>query len=106
VAVAYRIDGEVTQDWPMTQTQVHHAEPVYEQFEGWREDISGVTRLEDLPRAARVYVDAVEKLGGVPVTAVGVGPGREQTLLRTTSSDGGLPGAQVAEGDSPRMRRE
>jgi adenylosuccinate synthase len=81
VAVAYRVDGEVTEDWPMTQTEVHHAEPVYEQFEGWREDISGVTRLEDLPRAARVYVDAVEKLGGVPVTAVGVGPGREQTLL-------------------------
>ncbi len=85
VAVAYRIDGEVTEDWPMTQTEVHHAEPVYELFEGWREDISGVTRFEDLPRAARAYVDAVEKLGGVPVTAVGVGPGREQTLVRTTS---------------------
>jgi adenylosuccinate synthase len=85
VAVAYRVHGEVTEDWPMTQTEIHHAEPVYEQFEGWREDISGVTRLEDLPRAARVYVDAVEKLGGVPVTAVGVGPGREQTLLRTNS---------------------
>jgi adenylosuccinate synthase len=43
-----------------------------------------VTRLEDLPRAARTYVDAVEKLGGVPVTAVGVGPGREQTLTRAS----------------------
>jgi adenylosuccinate synthase len=84
VAVAYRIDGEVTEDWPMTQTEIHHAEPVYELFEGWREDISGVTRLEDLPRAARTYVDAVEKLGGVPVTAVGVGPGREQTLTRAS----------------------
>src|SRR5215204_390421 len=86
VAVAYRVDGEVTEDWPMTQTEVHHAEPVYEQFEGWREDISGVTRLEDLPRAARVYVDAVEKLGGVPVTAVGVGPGREQTVVQPARS--------------------
>jgi adenylosuccinate synthase len=82
VAVAYRVDGEVTEDWPMTQTQVHHAEPVYELFDGWREDISGVTRLEDLPRAARAYVDTVEKLGGVPVTAVGVGPGREQTIVQ------------------------
>jgi len=82
VAVAYRVDGEVTEDWPMTQTQVHHAEPVYELFEGWREDISGATRLEDLPRAARAYVDAAEKLGGVPVTAVGVGPGREQTIAQ------------------------
>ena len=82
VATGYRIDGEVTDDWPMTQTEVHHAEPVYEYFEGWREDISGATRLEDLPRAARAYVDAVEKLGGVPVTAVGVGPGREQTIAQ------------------------
>jgi adenylosuccinate synthase len=64
----------------MTQTEVHHAEPVYELFEGWREDISGVTRRADLPRAASAYVDAIEKLGGVAVTAVGVGPAREQTL--------------------------
>ncbi len=82
VAVAYRVDGEVTEDWPMTQTQVHHAEPVYEHFDGWREDITGVTGYADLPRAARVYVEAIEKLGGVPVSAVFVGPGREQTLLR------------------------
>jgi adenylosuccinate synthase len=82
VATAYRIDGELTEDWPMTQTGLHHAEPVYELLEGWREDISGVTRLADLPRAARAYVDTVEKLGGVAVTAVGTGPGREQTLTR------------------------
>ena len=82
VAVAYRVDAEVTDEWPMTQTQVHHAEPVYEQFEGWREDVTGVTRYADLPRAARAYVEAVEKLSGVPVTAVFVGPAREQTLLR------------------------
>jgi adenylosuccinate synthase len=82
VAVAYRVDGEVTDEWPMTQTQVHHAEPVYEQFEGWREDVTGVTRYADLPKAARAYVEAVEKLSGVPVTAVFVGPAREQTLLR------------------------
>ena len=80
--VAYRVDGEVTDEWPLTQTQVHHTEPVYEQFEGWREDVTGVTRYADLPRAARAYVEAVEKLSGVPVTAVFVGPAREQTLLR------------------------
>jgi adenylosuccinate synthase len=82
VAVAYRIDGEVTEDWPMTQTEVHHAEPVYELFEGWREDITRRDPVRGPARAARTYVDAVEKLGGVPVTAVGVGPGREQTLIR------------------------
>jgi len=82
VATSYRVDGESTEDWPMTQTEVHHAVPVYEQFEGWREDIAAVTRYADLPRAARTYVEAIEKLGGVPVTAVFVGPGREQTLVR------------------------
>ncbi|HKE98224.1 MAG TPA: adenylosuccinate synthase [Actinomycetes bacterium] len=82
IAVAYRVDGEVVEDWPTTQTQVHHAEPVYEWFQGWQTDISGVTRLEDLPRAARAYVDGIEKLGDAPVTAVFVGPDREQTLLR------------------------
>jgi adenylosuccinate synthase len=66
----------------MTQTGLHHAEPVYELLDGWREDISGVTRLADLPRAARAYVDAIEKLGGVAVTAVGVGPAREQTIAQ------------------------
>jgi adenylosuccinate synthase len=82
IATAYRIDGEVAEDWPMTQTEVHHAEPVYEWLDGWQEDISKVTSYADLPEAARRYVRAVERLGGVPVTAVFVGPGREQTLLR------------------------
>jgi adenylosuccinate synthase len=95
VATGYRIDGEVTQDWPMTQTEVHHAVPVYEYFEGWREDITGVTRYQDLPRAARAYVEATCKLSGVPVTAVFVGPGREQTLLREPAVD---TGATVADG--------
>jgi adenylosuccinate synthase len=82
VAVAYRIDGEVTDEWPMTQTEVHHAEPVYEWLDGWQEDITKVTRYAELPPAARRYVETVERLGGAPVTAVFVGPGREQTLLR------------------------
>jgi adenylosuccinate synthase len=82
VAVAYRVDGEVTDDWPATETEVHHAEPVYEYLDGWKTDITGVTRYEDLPPAARTYVETVEKLGATPVTAVFVGPNREQTLLR------------------------
>jgi adenylosuccinate synthase len=87
VAVAYRIDGEVVEEWPMTQTELHHADPVYEWFDGWQEDISGVTRYEDLPRRARSYVEAIEKLSGVPVTAVFVGPRREQTLLRRSGEE-------------------
>jgi adenylosuccinate synthase len=102
VAVAYRIDGELTQDWPMTQTGLHHAEPVYEHFEGWREDITGTTRHADLPRAAKAYLDAIEKLGGVPITAAFVGPGREQTLARpagATAAEG--PPAQAATPEGP-----
>src|SRR6266511_1428863 len=86
VATAYRIDGELTEDWPMIQTGLHYAEPVYELLEGWREDISGVTRLADLPRAARAYVEAIDKLGGVAVTAIGVGPGRDQTIAQQAGS--------------------
>jgi adenylosuccinate synthase len=82
VAVAYRVDGELTEHWPMNQTAVHHAEPVYEYMEGWQTDITAVTSYDDLPKAARAYVDALERLSGVPVTAVFVGPGREQTLVR------------------------
>jgi adenylosuccinate synthase len=66
---------------------------VYESFDGWQTDITGVTRLEDLPRAARAYLDAIEKLGGAPVTAAFVGPDREQTLLRE-SQPGGSGGAE------------
>jgi adenylosuccinate synthase len=88
IATAYRIDGEVTEDWPMTQTEVHHAEPVLEWFDGWREDISHATTYTELPAAARRYVEAVEKLGNTPVTAVFVGPGREQTLMRTAEAVG------------------
>jgi adenylosuccinate synthase len=72
----------------MTQTEVHHAEPVYEWLDGWREDITGATRYSDLPRTARSYVEMIEKLSGVPVTAVFVGPGREQTLLREPAEGG------------------
>jgi adenylosuccinate synthase len=98
VATGYRIDGEVTDEWPMTQTEVHHAEPVYEWFDGWREDISGVTSYAALPRAARGYVEAIEKLSGVPVAAVFVGPGREQTLLRDQAAERGAtaPGERGA----------
>jgi adenylosuccinate synthase len=51
-----------------------------------------VTRYEDLPRAARTYVEAIEKTAGVPVTAVFVGPGREQTLLREAAAEIGAGG--------------
>jgi adenylosuccinate synthase len=81
VCVAYDVDGARFDEMPMTQTEFHHAVPVYEYLDGWGEDISGARSLSDLPRAARDYVSTVEKLCGAPVSAIGVGPGREHTVV-------------------------
>ncbi|HEX2361904.1 MAG TPA: adenylosuccinate synthase [Jiangellaceae bacterium] len=80
ICVAYDVDGVRRDDMPMTQTEFHHAVPVYEYVDGWREDISGARSLGDLPPQARDYVSMVEQLCGAPVSAVGVGPGREHTV--------------------------
>jgi adenylosuccinate synthase len=82
VAVAYRYEGREYAQFPPHQSIFHHAEPVYEELPGWGEDITGVTRWEDLPPAARAYVEFVEEQSGVPVTWVSVGPRRDQTLVR------------------------
>ena len=83
VAVAYRIDGKRTEEMPMTLDELERAEPVYETQPGWDEDVTGVRRFEDLPAAARRYLDRIESLTGVPVELVSVGPDRDQTIGRT-----------------------
>jgi adenylosuccinate synthase len=80
VCVAYEVGGRRCDDIPMTQTEFHHAVPVYEYFDGWAEDISKATTFEELPASARAYISAVEQMIGAPVSAVGVGPRRDQTL--------------------------
>jgi adenylosuccinate synthase len=65
---------------PMTQTEFHHARPIYELLPGWDEDIGAARSLEDLPKAARAYVEAIEELSGAPVSVVGVGADREETI--------------------------
>ncbi|KID29266.1 Adenylosuccinate synthetase [Prauserella sp. Am3] len=82
VCVAYEVDGERTEDMPMTQTDVHHAKPVYEELPGWWEDISECRSFEELPRNAQAYVERLEELMGTRISAIGVGPGREQTIER------------------------
>jgi adenylosuccinate synthase len=59
---------------------VHHVTPVYEEFPGWKCDISGITTREELPAEALAYLVALEAQVGVPIGLVGVGPGREQYL--------------------------
>jgi adenylosuccinate synthase len=82
ICVGYEVDGKRVEDMPMTQTDIHHAVPVYEELPGWFEDISGVREFDDLPAAARDYVHRIEELTGAPVSAIGVGPGRDQTITR------------------------
>jgi len=80
VCVAYEVNGQRQDDMPMTQTEFHHAVPVYEYLDGWREDITGAKDPADLPRNARAYLAALESMIGAPISAVGVGPRRDQTL--------------------------
>jgi adenylosuccinate synthase len=81
VCVGYRLpSGQVIDEMPLTQTDFHHAEPVYENFKGWREDISTAREIGDLPKNARAYVEALEAMSGAPFSVIGVGPARDQTI--------------------------
>ena len=82
VCVAYEVDGVRTDEMPLTQTDFHHAKPVYELFDGWDEDISSARSFEDLPKNAQTYVLALEEMSGSRISAVGVGPDREATVVR------------------------
>ena len=82
VCVAYDVDGVRHDEMPLTQTDFHHARPVYEYFDGWADDISGVRSFEELPKNAQAYVLALEEMSGARVSAVGVGPDREATVVR------------------------
>ena len=80
VCVAYEVDGQRMDDLPMTQTDFHHATPIYEMLPGWAEDISAAREVSDLPANARAYVRFIEDAAGVPVSAIGVGQDRVATI--------------------------
>jgi adenylosuccinate synthase len=82
VCVAYDVNGTRHHEVPMTQTDFHHAVPVYEYLDGWWEDISSAKEFDDLPRNAQAYVRAVEDMIGAPLCGIGEGPRRDQTLQR------------------------
>jgi len=81
VCVAYDVDGERVTEMPMTQTGFHHAVPVYEYFDGWTEDLSSARTFDDLPANAQAYVAKLEELSGARISAIGVGPGRDETVV-------------------------
>jgi len=82
VCVAYEDeDGKRYEHVPYHQSVLHKVTPVYETLPGWETEIDQVERLADLPKAAQDFVAFVEGLAGVPITFLGVGPGREQTVV-------------------------
>jgi adenylosuccinate synthase len=81
VCVAYEVDGVRHDEMPVNQSDFHHAVPVYEELPGWWEDISGARTLADLPANARGYVTAIEEMAGARISAIGVGPGRDETVV-------------------------
>jgi adenylosuccinate synthase len=81
VCVAYEVDGVRVEELPASQTDFHHAKPIYEYLPGWKENISKAKSVEDLPNNAREYVKFLEKVSGAPISAIGVGPGRDETIV-------------------------
>ncbi len=82
IAMAYEFEGETFTEMPRQQRVLHECSPVYEEHEGWGDDITTVKEYEDLPRLAREYVERIEELCGVPIRTVSVGPGRKATLTK------------------------
>jgi adenylosuccinate synthase len=82
VAVAYDVEGTRVDEVPVSQSDFHHAKPIYEELPGWSEDITGARSFGDLPRAAQDYVLALEEMSGSRISAIGVGPGREEIVVR------------------------
>jgi len=82
VATAWRIDGKLVHDFPMTLDEVARAEAIYEVLPGWSEDVTGVREYGRLPANARRYVERIEALAGVPIDVISVGPDRDQTIAR------------------------
>ena len=81
VCVAYEIDGKRIEEVPASQSDFHHAKPIYEYLDGWTEDISNCKKFEELPVNAQKYVKYLEQISGAPMSAIGVGPGRDQTIV-------------------------
>jgi len=81
ICVAYDVDGTRHDEMPVNQSDFHHAVPIYEYLPGWWEDISGARSLEELPANARAYVARAEELSGARISAIGVGPARDATIV-------------------------
>jgi adenylosuccinate synthase len=78
---AYQGNSGTIREFPASQRLLQACEPVYEDLEGWQQDTSGIRRYEDLPKAARRFIERIGEVAGLPVKAISVGPDREQTIM-------------------------
>jgi adenylosuccinate synthase len=83
IATAYRIGDKIVETFPTDIRSLQKAEPVLEEFDGWSEPTVGATSMDELPEAARRYVEQVEKITGIPVVAISTGPERSQFIVRS-----------------------
>ena len=81
VCVAYEVDGKRVEELPASQSDFHHAKPIYEHLPGWSENITKARTFDELPANARAYVKYLEEISGAPMSAIGVGPGRDETIV-------------------------
>ncbi len=79
ICTGYQLEGQVIQEWPASLGVLEKCQPIYEEMEGWPQDLSKIDRYEDFPPQAIAYVKRIEELAGVPISIVSVGPGRNQT---------------------------
>jgi adenylosuccinate synthase len=76
------VNGVRFDEMPVSQSDFHHAKPIYENFPGWEEDITGCRTFADLPKNAQDYIVALEKISGARISAIGVGPARDAIIVR------------------------
>ncbi len=81
ICVGYQIDGTRHETLPLTQSDFARAEPIYEEMDGWTEDISTCRHFDDLPKNTQAYVNRLEELCGARISGIGVGPSREQSIV-------------------------
>ncbi|WP_149814494.1 adenylosuccinate synthase [Serinicoccus marinus] len=82
ICVGYDVQGQRFDEMPVNLSDFHHARPVYEELPGWSEDITGARRFTDLPLAAQRYVERLEELIGARISVIGIGPGRDEVIVR------------------------
>jgi len=81
ICTAYKYNGEIIEEFPANLNILSKCEPVYEEMPGWKEDITGVRHINDLPENARHYIERITQLTGIPLSIFSVGPDREQTNI-------------------------